>query len=167
MEKLIETKVENDNAVAEIFASIPANMLGTRKSRHSVIPEEFPVLSIKYDNPQDAIAAFELSKTLVERKPFEAPKAHTSQVYDKPFVKPPRQSERSVRATIKYHQEFFAKANAQLKRKAVKEKKTLVYDRLTSSLSFSGSLEEAVAFILNKTESGEWDDNSWAIYLPK
>lgn len=99
---------------------------------------------------------------------FTPPTAHHSNVTDKPDISIATRSVRDIRASAKFQQMFFAKANTQLKQvNDIQNLHILVYDKMTSKLCFSGNFSEAAAFIINKMKSGEWTPNSWVIYLTK
>jgi len=111
----------------------------------------------------------EVSNLTGEVKPVEfvPPEIHNSQVMDKPNVRENLYDSRSVKAKAKYQQHFFGKANAELRR--INSRNNLhiyVYEKIGNKLRFSGTLGEAVSFIMDKMSSGEWDEKSWVIYLP-
>lgn len=70
-----EIATDEDIRIAEIFASIPSEMIGNRKSR---------LFHIKVD-PIEAEKTFRQAFKDVVRKEFIAPKTHYSQVSDKPI----------------------------------------------------------------------------------
>lgn len=104
----------------------------------------------------------------VEPVEFVPPQTHPSSVIDKPTDNRRKISNlRTVREQAKYQQHFFGKANAELRR--VNSRNNIhiyVYEKIGNKLRFSGTLGEAVSFIMDKMATGQWDETDWVIYLP-
>lgn len=97
---------------------------------------------------------------------FVPPEQHHSQIIDKPAVFESKYNARTAKNNAKYQQEFFSKANKQLKRVADKSINILVYEKITNKLCFSGTLEDAFNFIMWKISRDNWNMTSFVIYLP-
>lgn len=111
----------------------------------------------------------EISNLTGEVKPVEfvPPLSHPSSVIEKPVDNRKKIDQRAARNSAKFEQHFFGKANAELRR--INSRNNLhiyVYEKIGNKLRFSGTLGEAVSFIMDKMSTNEWDDTSWIIYLP-
>lgn len=148
------TVYESNGNILEEYHGISAAMAG--RIRNSNRKLGYRVNQIEVSN---------LSGDIV-RTPFIPPDVHISQCSDKPNVRENHYNARQVKANAKFQQEFFRKANAHLGKISNKNTRILVYEKITSKLCFSGTLENAVMFIIRKMENGDWDETSWVIYLP-
>lgn len=104
---------------------------------------------------------------VVEQHDFIPPETHISQVMDKPISFIPKYNSHTAKANAQYRDKFFKSANADLKRHSdTNNNHSLVYDKFSGKLVFSGNVDDAIQFIQNKMNSGEWNDTSWVLYLP-
>jgi hypothetical protein len=143
--------------VLETYTNISAQEAGRIRNRNR-----------KLGNRVNQIEVSNLSGTIT-RYEFIPPEQHSSQIDEsaKPLVPIKKYNARTAKANAKFQDNFFSKANSHLMKVSQNTIHILVYEKISGNLCFSGELEDAARFVWNKMQSGEWNETSWVIYLPK
>lgn len=61
----------------------------------------------------------------------------------------------------------YQRENAKAQKEAIKKEPIRIYEKSSGNLCFSGTFDEAVAFIIYKQNTADWTSADWIMYLPK